>query len=83
MIALSGTPSSVFLHRDRRPRCYALEVAKHLGCKTLDDMDKVGLKIKAFIIHLRSLFGCKVTGSFDKQFMHFSIILSMLNLTRG
>jgi len=41
MIALSGTPSSVFLHTDRRPRLYALEVAKALGCEDTDDLDKV------------------------------------------
>jgi len=41
VVALSGTPSSAFLHKDRRPRLYALEIAKALGCTTLEDMDQV------------------------------------------
>ena len=41
MVALSGTPTSTFLHKDRSPAMYGREVAKHLGCQDLDDTEKV------------------------------------------
>ncbi|XP_023324457.1 esterase SG1-like [Eurytemora carolleeae] len=60
VIALSGTPTTTFLHKDRRPRLYALAVAEKLGCEDLEDFDKVLLFLQSVpaksILKLSTLF---------------------------